>query len=184
MKKLLSFLTISVFCSVILVAQPAGKVMFGGTFGFSSTKRTGIGVSEKNSLLVLGPVIGYQATDQVALGVGVNYLQTKTPTTEEKALQVNPFLRIHYPITETVNYFVEPNLEVNFSFGDSPKAYDFSGGINVGIYDMIAPSVSLELKMAGITYSYYKPVDSNNKTTGISFIWNNANPTLGLVFYF
>jgi hypothetical protein len=187
MKKLVLFLFTALISITLLNAQEPGYALFGGNCSFVSE------LTESESIIrfSFSPIVGMMISSKVAIGVavGINYLKYDNEYTnysDSKELIFAPFVRFHNNITENLKYYIEPSFGKTFMFGDESehKTQKYNADINFGLLYFISPHVSLEIKIAGISYSHMSDKDDDMKENIFSIDNDLVNPNIGLKYYF
>jgi len=187
MKKLLLIAAIAVSVFKASAQTEQGNIVLGGTAQYTES-------DGDNHQLTITPAIGYFVSNNLSIGTGIGYVQTKNSLGKSDAFVVSPFGRVYKSLgSEQFKFFGE--LAVPLAFGNVKN----SSGNKVGETSSVGVSLSpgfvffptkkfgIELGFNGVSYqkTTFKPdngAKSDNETFSIGADF--FSPQLGLQFYF
>ncbi len=206
---LFSFVVIST-CSAQI---PSGTLFVGGSASFSSNssknnQNPDITYKTKSTSLNFNPKVGYFITDNIALGIGINFYNSKSrfedyDLTEQirnknNSIGINPFGRYYKLLSEKVGFFGQFTLSYTKGRGESngnihQKNSSFGASLAPGFVFFATPKIGIETTIGNIGYFHYKnenysPVQNNptqdyNSSQFAANIEAN-NVFVGINFYF
>lgn len=150
-------------------------------------------MEESEIRLSISPMVGTMISSKVALGVSMGYIYSKFEDNDPYSyygsnnyLIIAPFVRIHNNITENFKYYIEPNLGKTFITNEESesKTQIYNAGVNFGLLYFVSQKISMELNIAGITYTHMFNKDYDFKSNNVSIDYDLVNPNLGLKYYF
>ncbi|MNK03562.1 hypothetical protein D3C87_214110 [compost metagenome] len=198
-KLLLSLVAVSAFAFSTQAQTEKGKIMVGGSVGFSSEKVDGANKSDFSFNVV--PSAGYFISDNFAIGTGVGYTYNKEVSDLKlnEAFKVAPFGRYYVGLSDQFKFFGQ--LSVPMSFG-TEKALDADGntgakkGTTTDIGVNIAPGfaffptkrIGIEFSVNGLGYNNNSFKDEltgiKTKTNAFGLEADTFAPKLGVQFHF
>jgi hypothetical protein len=184
MKKVLIGLVFIVMAGALNAQYDAGKILMTGGLNFSSTtpkyevksgSNTTTSEGTKTTMFGINLMGGYFLADNIAVGLGVGYDNTKstfktdnTESTEtDNMMSVAPFARYYIPYTEQFAFFGQ--LTAGFGFGktkDETKTGSTTTtteadnsmimiGVSPGFSYMMTDRVGLEMRYGFLGWSSY-----------------------------
>ncbi len=193
------------FCVLSSHAQNVGKGKWlaggaltyqqGSEFKFGD-QEIDVGGSGKINTFGFTPRVGYFVTDKIAVGSRLAFAFAKQGEGLVKAsatgFAIAPFARYYHKLGDKLFVFGEAgfnigsiSLKVDAPGFDSSDSFSLTQfGINPGLAYFVHDKISLELMVNFLTYSSFKPKNSdadNNLSVGPSF---ENIPTIAIVFYF
>jgi len=209
MKRIISIFIALTAISVSSMAQTEkGKVLLGGYFDFSTTKKN----NETKSITNFGinPTAGFFVSDNLVIGTGVGFTHSSYPQNDvindintvyqqkTNSIRISPFGRYYVGITPQIKFFGHLEASVNWSkfkadglpgkvIEDSNiKSNFYSVSLSPGFAIFPSKKIGIELSLSGFYFSKqnWKSQDvkiSGDKTFG--FGSDFFNPRLGIQFY-
>ncbi len=213
MKKNIVILSICLFALAQVNAQiEQGTILVGGYLGFntsSSTSTTIVGGTTTTvdnptySSFNLGPWIGYLVTEDLAVGLGLNYGQSKTETVDAIDPQINdtyttsmftitPSARYYYAHGDLVHLYGQLNIPIGFG-KVSDKYTDgntdtevltdvstFGVGISPGATIKLTDACGLDFSYGFLGFSSYKESGDREDYMGDPYQVEYKSSTFGL----
>ncbi len=200
MKKLLfSLVAVAGLAFTSQAQTEKGKIMLGGSVGFSSSKVDGANKSDFSFNVI--PSAGYFVSNNIAIGTGVGYTYNKevSDLNLNQAFKVAPFGRYYVGLSDQFKFFGQ--LSVPMSFGNN-KIVNADGdtgaktatttdiGVNIAPGFAFFPTkrIGIEFSVNGLGYNHSK---IENEITGSEAKRNEFGleadsfaPKLGVQFYF
>ncbi|MGA9213006.1 outer membrane protein [Kaistella sp.] len=181
MKKVLLFGAI-VFFGAVNAQTEKGTWMVSGKseIAFNSTnakaKLKGQEVSEiKTSTFSFAPAAGYFIIDYLAIGVGLNYTNSKVEDSKSDTFVIIPQLSYFFPVTGEVKPYVEAGVgyatnkttEGNADFKLNGIAYGFGAGVAYFVKPNVALNLGLNYSALHLKYSENKDFESDTNNLGL-----------------
>lgn len=198
-KLLLSLIAVSALAFSTQAQTEKGKIMLGGSAGFSTVKVKGAGKSDIGFNIV--PSAGYFVSDNFAIGTGVGYTYNKevSDLNLNQAFKVAPFGRYYVGLSDQFKFFGQ--LSVPLAFGNNKfvavdgkvgakTATTTEIGVNVapGFAFFATKKIGIEVSVNGLGYNNYtvKNELTGNKAKANSFGLNanTSDVNVGVQFHF
>lgn len=168
------------------------KFMVGGNLGYNSTKLNNYyEFEEKTVSFNFKPVFGFILNDKITMGASVDFIlvEDDLPDYEsnaEKTLSAMLFARFNNRITDKFKFYLEPYFGRKYYLlnSENKKNKEWFIKFDFGVLCFISNSFSLELKVAGIEYSYFTVKDTDTKVQTFNLTYDIVKPNIGLRFYF
>ncbi|QNF33493.1 porin family protein [Adhaeribacter swui] len=190
---------------------PAGTTFIGGSASFSNrtdknTRNPDIDNKSVSTSYSLYPKAGYFITDNIALGLGINYYSNRTKYKEssidesfrgkQHSLGINPFARYYKMLGEKIGFFGQFTL--SYENGKSKnndfiyqKQTSFGASLAPGFVFFATPKIGIETTIGNFGYfryiNKYYSQDQNpteDKTNQLAANVEANNVFLGINFYF
>ena len=166
--------------------------MVGGNLGYNSTKLNDYyEFEEKTVSFNFKPVFGFILNEKISVGASVDFtlLEDDLPDYEsnaEKTLSAILFARFNNRITDKFKFYLEPYFGRKYYLlnAEDKKNKEWFIKSDFGVLYFITNSFSLELKVAGIEYSYLTVKDTDTKVQTFNLTYDIVKPNIGLRFYF
>lgn len=200
-KLLLSLIAVSALAFTSQAQTEKGKFMLGGNAEFNSVKSDAEGAKANTSFSVI-PNVGYFIADNIAIGTGVGYSQTKSIGDGQlESFVVSPFGRYYANLSESFKFVGQ--LAVPLEFG-TLKDVDNAGevgdkvgnttsiGVNLspGFAFFPTKKIAIELLLNGFSYENFSVDDEDGTTVkgqgynSFSIGTNFFAPRIGVQFHF
>jgi hypothetical protein len=188
--------------TVLILSQSTGfgqddsaflkKFMVGGNLGYNSTKLNDYyEFEEKTVTFNFKPVFGFILNEKITVGASVDFtlVEDDLPDYEsnaEKTLSAIIFARFNNRITDKFKFYLEPYFGRKYYLlnAEDKKNKEWFIKTDFGVLYFISDSFSLELKVAGIEYSYLTVKDTDTKIQTFDLTYDIVKPNIGLRFYF
>ena len=181
MKKFL-LLAIAAVMSIGASAQDS-KWYAGGQLTFGRTTESASGV--KSTQVTVLPELGYNMTDNFAVGAQVGVQYRKSDGEEKTVFQVNPYARYTYYKFERVNLFVDGGVDLGIGRADGSTAVQYGIGFRPGVSFNINEKFSL---VAHVGFLGYQGGNGPAKRNGAPENWglnlNSNNIMFGFYYNF
>jgi len=215
MKKILGILCFVLSMGSGATAQTqAGRIFMGTSLGWNNTENTynvtnGSGTlssrEEKNSNFFIQPLIGAFVSDNLVLGIFVNYENNSNESiysdisnnsnNEMNAYTVGPFVRKFFPLNEKFALYGQGNIGFNHrstryepefvgtTFGRTSKSNSLMAGLKPGIVFFATSKIGVDLSVQGLQYSIGKVKNTSESFSNLEAGFNLPNLNIGLNLY-
>ena len=215
MKKILFSLYLVLGMGSMAMAQTqAGNIIIGANLGwnnnentFAETNNTGaLGFrTEKGSSFNIEPIIGTFITDNLALGMLINYSNSRGNNTSStlnnnyiaktNSYEIGPFIRKFFPLNERFVLYGHGHIgyghssirtEQEFSgltSNQHEKYNSFMAAIKPGIVFFASKKIGVDLSVQGLQYSIGKEKNLSRTISSLVADFNLPNLNLGLNLY-
>ncbi len=169
--------------AVMTLGASAQNWYSGGQVTFGRTTESVSGV--KSTQVTVLPEVGYNLTDNFAVGsiLGVSY--RKAGDEEKTVFKVNPYARYTYFNSEKVSLFVDGGVDFGIGRAKGSTAVEYGIGFRPGVSFNISPKFSL---VAHVGFLGYQGGNRPAKRNGASENWgldlNSNNLMLGFYYHF
>ena len=193
MKKLFTFIAVSLSAYHAYSQTQAGNMMLGGSVSIYSQGVEGSDASY--SQFSFSPSFGYFIQENLAIGASLNLGSSTDDNIASKTVMTNfgigPFVR-YYKFTSNEDFAFFGQAQVLFSTGkvdDTPGGEVSTSGLaftlSPGFSYFATPHWAIDFSVTALSISSYDPnTDSdNNKSTTINFNLSMA-PSLGIRYHF
>lgn len=179
MKKFL----LSAITAIMALGASAQNWYSGGQLTFGRTTESVSGV--KSTQVTILPEIGYNITDNVAVGseLGVSY--RKSGSEEKTVVKVAPYMRYTYLNFERVRLFVDGGVDFGIGCAHGSTAVEYGIGLRPGVSLDLNEKFSL---VAHVGFLGYQGGNSTAKHNGAPENWgldlNSNNLMFGFSYHF
>ncbi len=178
MKKFLLFALVA----IMAISASAQSTWYAGgqvTFGRTTTELSG--VSLKSTQIAVLPELGYNLTDNVAVGAifGVDY--RKTGDSKLTTFDIKPYLRYTYFKSELVNLFMDGGVGFGIGRANGHTAVAYSIGLRPGVALNLSERFSL---VAHVGFLGYESGNRPAKHNGVPENWGLNLDSNNLMFGF
>ena len=169
--------------SVMSLGASAQDWYTGGqlTFGRTTVQPSGV----KSTQVTVLPEIGYNLTDNFAVGsvLGVSY--RKSGGEEKTVFKVNPYARYSYFKNDRVSLFVDGGVDFGIGRAKGSTAVEYGIGLRPGISYNISQKLSLVAHVGFLGYqSGNRPAKHNGAAENWGLDLNSNNLMFGLYYNF
>ncbi|MBB6500023.1 outer membrane beta-barrel protein [Pedobacter cryoconitis] len=187
MKKIL---TMAALCVVALAAHAQtekGKTIVGGTIGYSNTKFDYSDHIDETTKLTLLPSIGYFVKNNLALGLGIGYSNSRGNNSSNLSgnmsarqnadnFQISPYARYYVNISEKFKFFSQ--LSIPVEWGNSKIIYDndLIGSPAIPMSKVNTSSIGVQVE-PGLAYFPTKRIGIQLSIDGLAYFWNKTKNT-------
>lgn len=173
------FLLMAVMAVMTLGATAQGKWYGGGQVTFGRTTESASGV--KSTQMTVLPEIGYNLTDNFAVGsvLGVSY--RKAGGEEKTVFKVSPYARYTYFNSERVHLFVDGGVDLGIGSAHGSTAVEYGIGFRPGVSFDLNDKFSL---VAHVGFLGYQGGNHAAKDNGAPENWGLDLNTNNLMFGF
>lgn len=193
MKRIFILLSIAILCSQSIVAQEeptkTGKFTVGGNLGFNTEKLNDYyQYEEKTTSFNIKPVFGYFVSKNIVVGVACDFVLFEDEEDEwesiyERTLSVGLFARYQGVVADNFKYYVEPNIGRKYNL-NKKNLKSLQANVDFGLMYFISEKISIELKMAGLSYLSQSDDDSDELIRVFDITYDLVKPNFGLRYYF
>lgn len=151
------------------------------TFGRTTQETSGL----KTTQVTVLPELGYNLTDNFAVGsvLGVSY--RKTNGEEKTVFKVNPYARYSYFKNDKVSLFVDGGVDFGIGRAQGSTAVEYGIGLRPGISYNINKKLSLVAHVGFLGYqSGNRPAKHNGAPENWGLDLNSNNLMFGLYYNF
>ena len=151
------------------------------TFGRTTQETSGL----KTTQVTVLPELGYNLTDNFAVGsvLGVSY--RKTNGEEKTVFKVNPYARYSYFKNDKVSLFVDGGVDFGIGRAQGSTAVEYGIGLRPGISYNISKKLSLVAHVGFLGYqSGNRPAKNNGAAENWGLDLNSNNLMFGLYYNF
>ena len=151
------------------------------TLGRTTQETSGL----KTTQVTVLPELGYNMTDNFAVGsvLGVSY--RKTNGEEKTVFKVNPYARYSYFKNDKVSLFVDGGVDFGIGRAQGSTAVEYGIGLRPGISYNINKKLSLVAHVGFLGYqSGNRPAKSNGAAENWGLDLNSNNLMFGLYYNF
>ena len=151
------------------------------TFGRTTEQPSGV----KSTQVTVLPEIGYNLTDNFAVGsvLGVSY--RKSGGEEKTVFKVNPYARYSYFKNDRVSLFVDGGVDFGIGRAKGSTAVEYGIGLRPGISYNISQKLSLVAHVGFLGYqSGNRPAKHNGAAENWGLDLNSNNLMFGLYYNF
>ena len=127
MKKLL----LSAVMAIMTLGASAQSWYSGGQLTFGRTTESASGV--KSTQVTVLPEIGYNMTDNFAVGAVLGVSYRKAGDAEKTVFKVNPYARYTYLKTERVDLFIDGGVDFGIGRAHGHTAVEYGIGLRPGV---------------------------------------------------
>lgn len=177
------FLLMAVMAIMTLGASAQGKWYSGGQVTFGRTTESASGV--KSTQVTVLPEIGYNLTDNFAVGgvLGVSY--RKSGGEEKTVFRVNPYARYTYFNSERVHLFVDGGVDFGIGRAHGSTAVEYGIGFRPGISFDLSDKFSLVAHVGFLGYQGgNRPAKRNGAPENWGLDLNSNNLMFGFYVHF
>jgi len=215
MKKILCNLYLVLGMSSMALAQTqSGDIFIGANLGWNNNEYTSnytnnagiVGLrTNESSNFSIQPMIGTFLSDNIALGIFVNYDNNRNKSTlpvdnynensKNHFLTVGPFIRKFFPLNEKFAFYGQGNIgyrrsSYNTDQESSGMTYNYHNKYN-GIMAAIKPGIvffatknmGIDVSVRGLQYSFSKLKNSSQSTSSLEAGFDLPNLNIGLNLY-
>ena len=207
MRKILTLAMLSAFALAANAQTEKGKIIVGGSIGYSNNKNNRDTFDSKQTGFTLLPSAGYFIEDNLALGLGIGYSGV-TVTSNDKSkfllrqknktdyFMVSPFIRHYVNISDQFKFFSQlsvpmqwgnvknevssGNPTVSYVPGSSYKTTSIGVSIAPGLAYFPTKRIGIQLSVDGLAYFWNK---SENKTNSFNNDVKSNSFNLGTDFF-
>ncbi|QNK61804.1 PorT family protein [Pedobacter sp. PAMC26386] len=180
MKKLLTLAMLCASAIAVNAQTEKGKVILGGTIGYSESKNENLLYNSTQTNLDLLPTAGYFVRDNLALGLGAGYsrysLEQKSAEsdfynvkTTTDYFMVSPFVRHYVNISEKFKFFSQ--LSVPMKWGNSKVVPKEGVADDTNTFKSKNTSIGVSIE-PGLAYFPTKKIGIQLSVNGLSYVWN------------
>lgn len=179
------FLLMAVMAIMTLGASAQSKWYAGGQLTLGRTTTELGGVSLKSTQFAILPEIGYNVSDNFALGAtfGVDY--TKTGGEKSTTFNISPYARATFFHSKMVDLFVDGGVGFGIGCADSSTAVTYEIGFRPGVSLNLSDKFSL---VAHVGFLGYESGNAPAKRTGAPENWglnlDGTNLLFGFYYHF
>ncbi|MBD5321361.1 MAG: outer membrane beta-barrel protein [Duncaniella sp.] len=151
------------------------------TFGRTTQETSGL----KTTQVTVLPELGYNLTDNFAVGsvLGVSY--RKTNGEEKTVFKVNPYARYSYFKNDRVSLFIDGGVDFGIGRAEGSTAVEYGIGLRPGISYNISKKLSLVAHVGFLGYqSGNRPAKNNGAAENWGLDLNSNNLMFGLYYNF
>lgn len=152
----------------------SNKWYAGGQLTFGKTTESASGL--KTTQVTVLPEVGYNLTDNFAVGAQLGVQYRKANGEEKTVFQVNPYARYTYYKYERVNLFVDGGVDLGIGRADGKTAVQYGIGLRPGVSFNINDKFSLVAHVGFVGYQGGNNAAKHNgapENWGINFNTNN-----------
>ncbi len=171
----------AVFAAVSMNAQ----VYVGGSLAFESWSSQKLAGDKSETVFKLLPEIGYNLSDEWAIGTVIGYQSDKFHGVEgvsETAFSFEPYVRYTFANVGKLNFFVDGGL--GFTSATKLDWSDLYVGFKPGVAVNLADNVSFVTHLGFVGFEEYNPDGDDNNVTKFGLDFSGSNLTFGLYFSF
>lgn len=193
MKQIYILLLVAFFGSQSILAQEETiefrRFTVGGNLGFSTEKLNDyFEYEEKTTSFNIKPVFGYFVSKNIVVGVACNFVLFEDEKDEwesqnKRTLSVGFFARYQGVVADNFNYYVEPNFGRMYNLNEK-NLKSLEANVDFGLMYFISEKISIELKMAGLSYLSQSDDDSDRLIRIFDISYDIVKPNFGLRYYF
>lgn len=155
----------------------------GGQLTFGRTTESASGV--KSTQVTVLPELGYNMTDNFAVGAQVGVQYRKSGGEEKTVFQVNPYARYTYYKFERVNLFVDGGVDLGIGRADGSTAVQYGIGFRPGVSFNINDKFSLVAHVGFLGYQGgNRPAKRNGAPENWGLNLNSNNIMFGFYYNF
>lgn len=207
MKKLVTLAMLSAFALAANAQTEKGKIILGGSIGYSSSKYNSNNIDGKQTSFDLVPSVGYFVKDNLALGLGIGYSEvtfTSNDRSEFLLYQknktdyfiVSPFIRHYVNISDQFKFFGQlsvpmqwgnekndvsnGNPTANYTPNSGYKTSSVGVSISPGMAYFPTKRIGIQLSVDGLSYFRNK---SENKNQSSQPVNKNNTFNIGTNFF-
>lgn len=183
MKKIMMTLA-AAFVAVSMSAQ----VYVGGSLGvnaWSSQEHAVINADQSETTFAILPEIGYNLTEDFAIGTVIGYVNDKWEGVEgmsESAFKFAPYARYTFLKSGRVSLFVDGG--VDFTTASKADWTELAIGFKPGLAVSLTDNISFVSHLGFIGFDEFNPDGDDNNTTNFGLNLSGSNLTFGLYFNF
>ncbi len=180
MKKIM--MTLAAVC---VAATMNAQVYVGGGIGFTTASNDG----DKNTTIKLMPEIGYNLSEDVAVGIAFGYGQNEVKingvSTKNKAFEINPYVRYSFLKLDKVNVFVDGVVAYAHNDNAGTKVNSFGVGVKPGVAVNLNDKLSFVSHFGFLGYQNSKEdVDGAKATNTFGLDLDGSALSFGLYYNF
>jgi outer membrane protein W len=203
MKKFLAVCALALTAGYVQAQTTAGRMMIGGNVGYTTQTSEHMYGESKQKNFHTNLQFGYFVVDNLAVGLGVSYGQTKNQyeylndaDTEVKIASTTlaPFVRYYiFTPNEKFAFYADAGVGIgvskirNTNVDEDVKSSTFTAHLSPGFSYFFNEKWSLDLQLSGIAYaSNDQNTDSdadNDKSSYFTFGASSLNPALGFRYF-
>ncbi len=193
MKQIYILLLVTILGSQSVIAQEEtvefSKFTIGGNLGFNTGKQNDyFEYEDKTNFFNIKPVFGYFASKNLIVGLSSDFVlfedeKDQWESLAKRNLSVFLFVRYQRPLADHFKYYIEPNIGRKYNLNEK-NIKSFQANVDFGLMYFINKKISIELKMAGLSYLSQSDDDSDELIRIFDISYDLVKPNFGLRYYF